>query len=40
MGRGYGGMVGRGELGRGEVDRSELGCVKVGHELMAEVSGF
>ena len=40
MGRGYGGVVGRGELGRGEVGRSELGCVEVGHELTAEVSGF
>ena len=30
VGRGYGGMVGHGELGRGE----------VGHGLTAEVSGF
>ena len=40
MGRGYGGVVGRGELGRGEVGRSEVGCVEVGHELTAEVNGF
>ena len=30
MGRGYGSVVGRGELGRG----------KVGHRLIAKVSGF
>ena len=35
VGRGYGGVVGRGELGRGE-----LGCGEVGHGLTAEVSGF
>ena len=35
VGRGYGGVVGRGNLGRGEVGHSE-----VGHGLTAEVSGF
>ena len=35
MGRGYGGVVGRGEVSRGKLGRGE-----VGHELTANVSGF
>ena len=35
MGRGYGGVVGRGEVSRGKLGRG-----KVGHELTAKVNGF
>ena len=45
VGRGYGGVVGRGkvgccEVGRGNLGRGELGHGEMGHRLTTEVSGF